>query len=516
MNIKDSAMHKFANFFKDELDQWVQDLGAITSDSAMVPFACLEWIVGNAPPDVQDIESKNSVLRAMNVRAPHCNWDLTSSRHVIKNSGGLVNKESYDETLMQLASQESKRFHLRVQTVPVLDCEIPKQRHVPAIDVAKVPTVLRACKHIRQSLTRVCARYYVVIHVESTAADGSVVRVGSVGPWMSGGAFRRGLHGFICSSFGDDVHLPVGLIGAFASFFTFVASAIGLMSWPIRGGHRMRVQELVVVERKTLRIARCTQSELCDIKLPFRFSSGNGEGAGGAHDPAGPDIGDGGDAGADFNLTDELEEMMGEASSGQDPAGCKEYVVCPDADGLHALTKQAGVDVLRAAVALEAMLKEESPFIPDHTVAEMAIAEAHANASGVVGPGADGASVVADDEADDHPVDSDSSSSSSSPSGSSGGSSSSKQTRGADKSLRVQWSNVQCSDCSTVCGQLKVIKAASGRSAYVQCRVRRSDGGYDATGPLTKRRCVNVDGSSREAKLYCTLWIRSRRTCCGS
>jgi len=133
-----------------------------------------------------------------------------------------------------------------------------------------------------------------------------------------------------------------------------------------------------------------------------------------------------------------------------------------------------------------------------------------------VDPGADGASVVADDEADEHPPDSDSSSSSSPPSGSSGGSSSSKQTRGADKSLRVQWSNVGCSDCSIACGQLKVIKVAAGRSAYVQCRVRRSDGGYDATGPLTKRRCVNVDGSIREAKLYCTLWIWSRRTCCGS
>ena len=75
----------------------------------------LTWIVEHVLADVQHIESKNSRLRVMSIRAKAILKDLLSARHVIKSSDAdLVTAEDYTCELKREADYLRKRFDERI------------------------------------------------------------------------------------------------------------------------------------------------------------------------------------------------------------------------------------------------------------------------------------------------------------------------------------------------------------------------------------------------------------------
>ena len=85
---------KFFAFFGVEM----ADVEAGGAFETGVAYDLLFWINEEVVGDIQHVESKNSVLRAMSSRARHMRWNLMSSRHTIKCSDPeLVTKASlYD------------------------------------------------------------------------------------------------------------------------------------------------------------------------------------------------------------------------------------------------------------------------------------------------------------------------------------------------------------------------------------------------------------------------------------
>ena len=85
------------------------------------------------------------------------------------------------------------------------------------------------------------------------------------------------------------------------------------------------------------------------------------------------------------------------------------------------------------------------------------------------------------------------------------------QPRAARRAEMLDWTDVTCSYCHSICGQIKYDPNPGNREPIWVMRVREQDGQWPTQGRNFRRRLTRLIGESDE---LATKWCRSQRTCC--
>ena len=490
----DGFTEKFIAWNKDELVYCSQSNGLFQGEA----FLLLDWMKHVLRPDVQNIESKNSVLRIMLVRAKAMLKDLLSSRHVIKSSDEeLVAPTAYTEDLRDLSETHAKNFGERFVHVPIIDEPIPGNMSPQTM----CPLKLGVAAKIVTFVGKACGLFDVI-----------VLRSGDVMPrcWVMTSSYRKAKHGLLCDveePARDVVVMPPrGLIGtSHKSLLRYTQDFIESVGWPISSESEYVLDVGSVVERMTLRRMRVSWKT---ISRPFRVatvSTGASSSSSSTHPPLPPP--------PTYDIEADLADMMdyfdegggednGDADSGgeADGGGCGGEV-----DDIRKLPEEA----VEAVATVAEQLSHENPMLSAEDAIGMAIVH----------------------EAPKEDVSSDSSSSDSDSSADPalvpprvdadapvrehvgvhhGG-------RGEAAHPRTEWEWILCKNCEQRCGQLKLLDG-DGRVPTIHSRVVTSiDGDVEQlpmNGPYYKRRNVARDGSTSRCRQVCKTWIRNNRLCC--